>query len=213
MKNEFDLGFCKLYSKKTINYRDKILIVKAYNIVKKFFNISLPKFDLVFVGTRKEFNRLLGRETPIYMIGFVNRRGIVIFSPEKIGYETCWKRTDFYSTMVHEISHLFFRRISKKNVPVWLNEGLATYLQNNCTATKKRIKISYPELTRKFNTKQSLNYNMYWGFVYYLIKYYKKEKIMKIMKKIGKSKNNEKLFKFTYGKTLKDLIKDVNNKI
>lgn len=213
MGNEFDLGFCKLYCKETINYNDKILISRVYNNVKKFFKIPLPKFDLVFVSTRKEFNRLLGRETPIYMVGFINRRGIVIFSPETIEKETCWKRTDFYSTMVHEISHLFFRSISKRNVPIWLNEGLATYLQNNYMAPKNKIKISYSELTRKFNAKQPLNYDMYWEFVYHLIKFYKKEKIMKILKKIGKSGNNERIFEGVYNKTLGDLVKDANNKI
>lgn len=212
MKKKDYLSFCKIYFKGRLTDTDKALITGAYKIVKKFFKMQLPKFDLIFVNTRKEFDGLLGRKTPNYVVSFVNRKGIVIFSPETIEKETCWKRSDFYSTMVHEIGHLFFRNISKRNVPIWLNEGLAAYLQNNNKAPKNKTKISYLELTRKFSVKKTLNYNTYWKFVYFLLREYKKEKMIKLLKNIGKRGNNEKLFKKVYNKNLSDLVKDANNK-
>lgn len=213
-KKFIDLRFCKVYYHKDDpsmkNKGTMEMIKKAFKYNTSFFSKSLPKFNIVFVYSRKELNRFWRQKTPSYIISFVNRKGIVIFSPSVIEKETCWKKSDFYSTMIHEISHLFFKRITNRYTPIWLNEGLASYLQNNKRKPKDRIKITYFTLTRKFNKKTPLRYDVYNLFVWYIINKYKKEKIGSLLNKINKNRNIERIFSKVYGKSIKEMIKDAN---
>ena len=112
--------------------------------------------------------------------------------------------------MVHEICHLFFEKIRKHEYnPLWLCEGLATYLQHNKKRFKKKTKISYEELAISFNDLKSSSYAVFVSFTDYLIKKYGKEKCIKLLKETYRKKADEAVNRI-YGKSIRALIKDAN---
>lgn len=211
-KEIIDLRFCiLLYKKGDPILIDAIkLIRKAFIYDKLFFGVTIPKFNVMLVYSRKEFNRLWGQEANDYMVSFANRKGFVIFSPSIIEKESCWNKSEFYSTLVHEISHLFFKQITNHYVPIWLNEGLATYLQNHKKEPTGNVFVRYEELIKKYDKKQPLNYDAYYCFVAYLLREYKKTKIMMLLNLIKKRGNSNKLFSVVYNQDLMELVDGSN---
>ena len=143
MKNKIhtNLKFSYLYYLKKdslIKTREGInLIKKAFKYNQEFFNKKILKFEIILVYSRAEMDKLWGEKTKDYVAGFAKKKRIIIFSPSVIEKETCWKKRDFYTTLIHEINHLFFREITRTYKPLWLCEGLATYLQRG--KKKRRI--------------------------------------------------------------------------
>jgi len=212
-KVKIDLGFCEIYydkGDKSLNESIKF-IKKAFNYNKEFFGLSnIPKFRIILLYSRKEFDKLWGRKTPQWVSAFAKKIRIVIFSLSIFEKETSWKKKDFYSTLVHEINHIFFTSLTKKIYqPIWLCEGLATYIQRNKKKPKKKPKIFYKILNESFNYKNP-KYDMYHLFIYYLIRKYGKEKFIKLLKYYRKGKGIEKCSQEVYNKSLKELIKDAN---
>lgn len=208
-----DLQFCEIYFNIfNDSLKESITVIKkAFEYNKKFFNLHrLPKFKIILVDSRKEFDKLWGEKSQKWISGFAKKTTIIIFTLEKFEKETCWKKEEFYSTLVHEINHIFFTSITKKIYdPLWLSEGLATYLQNNQKKPKKTIKISNEILNKNSNYKIP-KYDMYNSFIYYLIKKYGKNKIIQLLKIYGKNKNIKKSLKIVYNKDIKELIKNAN---
>lgn len=215
-KESISLKFCKVYyNKNDFNINKTIhLINKAFDYNKNFFrNIHISKFKVIIVYSRKELDNLWGKKTQKFVSAFANKKTIIIFSPKAMKIETCWKESEFFSTMVHEINHLFFEKIRKHEYkPLWLSEGLATYLQHHkkITHSKKRIKISYNTLNQPCKNLALSSYNIFIKFTEYLIKKYGSRNIIKLLKTMGKGKNLKNSIVKVYGKTIKELIKDAN---
>lgn len=216
MKNKIftNLKFSNLYCSKEdglIKTRWGINLIKnAFKYNQKFFNKKISRFKIILVYSRKEIDRLWGEKTQNYVAGFAKKKKIIIFSPEVIEKETCWEKKDFYTTLVHEINHLFFREIAGAYKPLWLSEGLATYLQGGKKKRrKKKFKISY-NILMKGSKNGFLAYENYFSFVYYLIKKYGKKRIIKVLCEIRQRKKIDNIIKEVYNKKIIDLVKDAN---
>jgi len=208
-----DFNFCKVYYNPTHSDNIKFwknLILKAYSKNQKFFKIKkIPLFKIIFVYSRKEMDKLWGAKTQNYVSGFSKKTKIIIFSPDSIEKYTCWKKSDFYSTLVHEINHRFFVDIVGTSKPLWLSEGVASYVQTN--KIKKKLIIPLSLLGTNFNNSGIKAYDYAKQFIRYLIKRYKKEKLIQLIKLIKPNKSNVNgLFKKIYGYSHGDLIKNAN---
>lgn len=210
---KINLEFGEVYYNKKDNSirRDINFIKRAFNYNKDFFELNKnPKLKIILVYSRKELDKLFGMKTLNYVSAFAKRSKIIIFSWDIFDKETCWKKKEFYSTLVHEINHIFFTYLTKQFYePIWLSEGLATYLQHNERKPKKKKRISYDMLNKKFNYKNP-QYNMYHQFVYYLIKEYGREKFIQFLKGCKKIKNINENFENVYNKSVISLIRDAN---
>lgn len=206
MAYKIDLGYCILYSKDFVSKNILNLIKRSFRFNQRFFNTKIPKFKIIFVYSRKQFDKLWGYKTGNYAAGFSKNNKIVIFPPDYIEKATCWKKKDFYSTLVHEISHLFYTKMAGTYNPIWLSEGIATFLQHKKKNSKK-IKITYSILIPNFKSKLPLDYNIYHYFVYFLIKKYGKKRLFNFIRNVKKYKDTDKAFLIAYNKPLKEICK------
>jgi hypothetical protein len=101
----------------------------------------------------------------------------------------------------HELCHLFFNIVSKDfSNPIWLNEGLATYLSGD-VENRKRVDI-FSHFLEFYNKGGSGVYSESGMAVKLLVENFGKKKILKL---ISRSKNADnknkfvKLFKKIYG--------------
>jgi len=215
MEKSIDLKFCELIyfeEDKSIK-KEKELIIKAFNYNKRFFRIKIDKFRVKFVLSREEFNKIWGSKTEKFVSGFIKDGLMVIFSYSVFDKETRWKKKYFYECLIHEISHLFYEEMRDDTYdPLWLSEGLATFMQSRNKRFKylKKIKIDKEILEGEFEEINVKRYHVYRLFVEFLIKFYGKDSLLELIKGLKKNEQLERLFKKIYKKSFEELIEDGN---
>jgi len=215
MEKIINLKFCDIiYSEgdKSIQ-KEKELIIRAFNYNKKFFGIKIDKFKVKFVYSREEFDKIWGSKTENFISGFIKDELMVLFSYSVFAKETKWKKKYFYECLLHEINHLFYEEIRDDSYdPLWLSEGLATFVQSRNKKFKylKRIKIKKEILEEGFEKISVSSYHIYRLFVEYLIKIYGKDNLLKLIKGLKKKEKLDRLFKEIYKRTFEELIEDGN---
>lgn len=211
MENTINLKFCDLiYLEKDKSIKkEKELIIKAFNYNKRFFGIKIDKFKVKFVYSRKEFDKIWGSKTEKFVSGFIKDDLMILFSYSIFDKETKWKKKYFYECLLHEISHLFYEEMRDDSYdPLWLSEGLATFIQSRNKKFKylKRIKIEKEILEGGFENISVKSYHVYRLFVEFLIKLYGKKSILNLIKKLKEGKNIDLVFKEIYKKSFEELI-------
>lgn len=215
MEKKLDLGFCDLvYSSKdnSLNIEKKLLI-DSYNINKKFAKIEIPKFQVKLIYSRKIFEELWGFKTPRYVSAFVKNDSIVIFSYDVFEKETKWKKEKFQEALIHEISHLFYQELRDDEYdPLWLSEGLATFLQHGKKKFnyKEKLKIKKEILSQKFEEMTFKSYQIFALFVEYLVLNFREDKLLKLIMGLKRGEKINDLFKKIYKKSFEILIEDGN---
>ena len=215
MESITDLKFCEVsYNKEDKSTKkEKELIKRAFDYNQRFFGIKIDKFKLKFVYSRKEFDKIWGDKTEKFVSGFIKNDLMVLFSYSIFDKETKWKKKYFYECLLHEISHLFYEEMRDDSYdPLWLSEGLATFIQSRNKKFKyqRGIKIEKEILEEGFEKMNLKSYHVYRLFVEYLIKVYGKENILKLIEGLKKKKKLNKLFKEIYKKSFEELIEDGN---
>jgi|GEM_PF-4526111 len=215
MEKTINLKFCDLiYLEKDKSIKkEKELIIKAFNYNKRFFGIKIDKFKVKFVYSRKEFDKIWGSKTEKFVSGFIKNDLMILFSYSIFDKETKWKKKYFYECLLHEISHLFYEEMRDDSYdPLWLSEGLATFIQSRNKKFKylKGIKIEKKILEGGFEEISVKRYHVYRLFVEFLIKIYGKNSILNLIKKLKKGKNIDFVFKEIYKKSFEELIEDGN---
>ncbi len=213
MKKQLDLGFCNLTYSDKKKLTKKGIITNAYNLNKEFFKINIPKFEIQFVYSREEFNKLWGFETEDFVSAFVKDNKIVIFDYSIFDKVTRWEKEKFSETLIHEINHLFYEKMRNHEYdPLWLSEGLATFMQHGQKKFhyKEKLKITKNILEGASEHISLNNYQVYALFVEYLFLEYGKEKILKLIRGLKRGKKLNKLFQEVYKKIFEELIKDGN---
>ena len=210
MEKNINLKFCDLtYLEKDKSIKkEKELIIKAFNYNKRFFGIKINKFNFKFVYSRKEFDKIWGSKTEKFISGFIKDDLMVLFSYSIFDEETKWKKKYFYECLLHEISHLFYEEMRDDSYdPLWLSEGLATFIQSRNKKFKYMpgIKIKKEILEEGFEKMGLKSYHVYRLFVEYLIKSYGKSSILQFIDELKKGKNINSVFKKIYKKTFEEL--------
>ena len=215
MEKQLDLGFCNLiYSDedKDIDLEKEILI-KSYKFNKDFAKIEIPKFDIKFVYSRKEFNRLWGFETQDYVSAFAKDDNIVIFAYGIFDKETKWEKEKFKEALIHEINHLFYQELRDDEYdPLWLSEGLATFMQHNKKKFnyKDRLILTKENLTINFDEMVLESYQIFTMFVEYLILEFGEKKILEFIGGLKKGGRLNDIFQEIYKKSFDELINNGN---
>lgn len=215
MENKFKLDFCEIiFSSEDSHIKhEKRLIEETYKFNKDFFRIEIPLFEIRIVYSREEFNKIWGSDTPNYVSAFAKDDNIVLFSYGIFDKETKWKKGKFKEALIHEINHLFYQELRNDEYdPLWLSEGLATFMQHERKQHKykKKLKITKQILNRRFEDMTLESYQVFTTFVEYLILEFGEEKIVEIIKGMKEEKKLDDLFKEMYNKGLDELIEDAN---
>ncbi len=106
----------------------------------------------------------------------------------------------YNALITHEITHLYFKSIAKKQIPLWLNEGMSIYLSGQNRFKEKVFRFS--NFLNCFEKSSKELYKEAGFFIELLIKKYGKEKILELinnLKKISTPEELNGLFKKTYG--------------
>ena len=215
IEKKLDLEFCKLiYSIEDTNFEiEKKMILQAYNLNKKFAKIEIPKFEIRLVYSRKEFNKLWGKETQDYVSAFAKDDNIVIFSYGVFEKETKWKKKKFIEALTHEINHLFYQELRNDEYdPLWLSEGLATFMQHDKKKSnyKDKLVIKKEILNQSFEDMTIESYQIFTLFVEYLILNFGEKNILKFIKYLRRGKKLNNAFREVYKKSFDELIEDGN---
>jgi len=188
---------------------------KAMSELDSFFELNwkFNKPRIFLVKDRKTINKILGKKTEDWVVGFVNKTDVYMLDKENYEKESCHKYSDeeYSKTIKHELTHSFFQVISGfKNKPDWLWEGIAIYLSEQ-DKTKNKPKefnefLDYYEKGGPGVYKES-------GFVVQLlVEKFGKQKILKLIKSlkdINSKKEFEDKFNKIYGFELN--YKNINN--
>ena len=215
MEKKLTLKFCNLiYSLKDKDIDiEKEILIRAYNFNKDFAKIEIPKFDVRLVYSRKEFNEIWGSETQEHISAFTKEDKIVIFARSVFDKETKWEKEKFREALIHEISHLFYQELRDDEYdPLWLSEGLATFLQHDKKKFnyKDKLILTKEKLTINFENMTLESYQIFTLFTEYLILKFGEKKMLKFIADLKLGEELENLFQKIYEKSFDELIKDGN---
>jgi len=196
---------------------DRNLTYKIENVIEKYYREIISDIgwgEYIFKG----------RKIKIYV--FKNKKQYLKYvkAPSWSGGEADIKNNCIYlyphkdflkSTLPHELTHLVFRNVFKKNIFIWLDEGMAVYEESKFSnlninsknykrwiLRNKKIPLRYLfENTPKHYSTSA--YSTYWyicmaSVIHYLIKIKGRWKFSRFLKNLEKYKNIDKAIAHTY---------------
>ncbi|QQG42747.1 MAG: hypothetical protein HYW15_00810 [Candidatus Giovannonibacteria bacterium] len=98
--------------------------------IKKFdslFGVSIQKPRIKILKSRAEINKLWGKETDSWIVGWHKENTIYILDENKFEKESSHSKSDFNKTLIHELLHQYYKEIVGRDKPAWLNEGFCLY--------------------------------------------------------------------------------------
>lgn len=95
--------------------------------LENFYSLRIKNLTIELIYTREEFNEIVGRKTPAWMVALSKDRKIYIFTPQAVKEHSSHEKPELEKTIVHELVHIFNSRINP-DCPAWIDEGLALYL-------------------------------------------------------------------------------------
>jgi len=215
MKFKEDIGIALILRNKSIDKKIKDIFIKSYKENIQFFPKKPSKFLIFVCDSEEEYMRY---SKPYYSkwstaVG-LGEIGIATRSPEfteKIGQ---WKIKDFQNLMNHEISHIFWFKLSHTWSPQWFVEGLACYIGKNFPLKDNELIeiinkdeitskiLDYRYMRRNFEKGHFPRYKIWQSFFAYLINKYGKDSIKRFILTFSKNPtkpNYQKYFKEVFG--------------
>ncbi|MDD4878716.1 MAG: hypothetical protein PHO02_06830 [Candidatus Nanoarchaeia archaeon] len=210
----------------SVQSHDDKLVERIYNKAMKelngFFRLGWKqnKPRIFMVKDRNTINRLMGKNTAEWVVGWANNIDIFILDKDNYEKESCHKYSEKeYSKLIkHELAHVFtmaFLGIFNKPIyPDWLWEGVAIYLSGQ---NKTRKKPSILKEFLQYYSNDSKNPGVYResGFVIeFLLDNYGRQKLLKLIKSTKNANSKEQFsnkFKQIYGFELN--YKNFQNKL
>ncbi|MFA6995577.1 MAG: hypothetical protein WC249_04235 [Patescibacteria group bacterium] len=200
-------------------------VLRAFDFLSNYFTIKVPDIIVRIYENRTEFDKNLKRKTADWFVANASRdKEIDILSPWAMASESSHDKEEFLPILKHEFTHLFVQGLAKGSaVPMWLNEGLASYVAKQHQSEKQTIYIE-EHFCEKLSTPKSwdkyVNYSVYSVaslFVHFLIKKYSFKKIKELIASLDKNyyyPGFKKIFSQVYKKDLSELeilfIKEIN---
>lgn len=149
-----------------------------------FFGFKIKDPDLYFVASREDFDLIVGRKTENWLVAIARANSIYILDKKIFAKESNHRIGDFWQTLKHEYSHIYYTQITKSHYPFWLNEGLASYLSGKKLLIKNNDQEKLLNVFNYFNKSDSDVYvvGQYW--IEFLIKKYGKKKMIMFIKSL-----------------------------
>jgi hypothetical protein len=145
---------------------------------------------LFFVNQREDFDSIVGRKTENWLVGFARYNNIYIFDPQVYARESSHKKEEFWQTLKHEFSHVYYTQITKSEYPFWLNEGFACHISGKKVIGKASDKKILLNVFSYFDSKDCNIYLVGHFWVEFLIKKFGKKKLVELIKSINSRTNN-----------------------
>jgi len=184
---------------------------EEYFKIKKFYSFEkdLSLIRICFIYSPEEFLFFTGKKFEqnwiCAMVGY--HTTINIFSPSVIENLTIHKKESIFSTLAHELSHLFYGHSELVDLPLF-NEGIAKYHGNkNCDN-----KINFNLSSLKGGKDPRYDYGVGHLIICSIMEHFGEfgaEKIIKFLKSASLQMDEEKLFnlfKEIFGKNVDSLI-------
>ena len=143
-----------------------------------------------------------GKKTEKWFVGASKYGSIYIFHPDVFATESSHKKDKFWQTLKHEYCHIYYAQITKSHYPVWLNEGLASYVSGKKLVLKDGDKEKLPDVVSYFSDANSGAYMIGQFWVEFLIKKFGKKKLISLIKSFDsgiEEKRFAKKFEEVYG--------------
>lgn len=156
--------------------------------LEDFYNFTIIELNIELLYTRKEFNELVGRKTPDWMIALSQEENIYIMSPTALLEHSSHNASELKKTIIHELVHIFNAQLNS-NCPTWLDEGLALYLANQ----KRRrdfsrqnwqyfLKNHFPSTTNLDDFAAHEGYKISYSLVERILQKYDKDQVLNKLK-------------------------------
>jgi len=164
-------------------------LLKCKKELDKWFGVSVDIPRVLFVQSRKEYDKIVGYKTEAW-------QGGKIYTKESDHKDI--KR--FWLVLKHEYVHLYWHQMTASWNPRWLNEGLACYLAGQeKKAPSQEVVI---DVRKYFGHGGMFVYGLGYFWVNYLVKKFGKTKLLNLIKSVDADVTNKKFeakFKRIYG--------------
>lgn len=178
-------------------------VIELVNIslekVTNFYSTYGKRFDLDFplelLYKRSEYDRFFGYKTERWGSGLCCDGQVALFHPDFFEIKTSHKREDFPKTLIHEISHMFDKKIFGENYLWWVHEGVAQYIANQTVFKKVELEnINHFIANNLYSNKnyrgfcQQLGHQISKRLAFAIVDHYGESTLFKLLKiKPGKS--------------------------
>ncbi len=191
-------------------------VLEAFDYLHDLFAIKVFNVVVRIYENRAEFDRHLKRRTADWLVANASDDGeIDILSPLAMERESSHDKNEFLPILKHEFAHLFVnRQTGGSAVPMWLNEGIASYVAKQHQNEKQSLYIE-ENFCKKLSSSKSwnnhVNYSAYTIaalFVNFLIKKYSFLKIKELLTSLNKNyyyPSFKEIFFKVYGKDLNEM--------
>lgn len=187
--------------------KDKFLegmYIQAIKELDEFFKINwiFNRPRIILINTRKQYDKVNGKKTENWMVGWAEGRSIFILDRENYEKESCHKysKEAYYSLIKHELCHQFIKAVTKTSIPTWLNEGICIYLSGQNKS--KKVPEKFEKFLNFFTEGGKFVYRESGFVVETLVKKFGKQKLMRLIKSENCAKSKKEfnlLFKKIYG--------------
>lgn len=155
-----------------------------------FFEFKSTEPLIFFLDSRSELDLIWGGRTERWFVGAFKNNSIYIFNPEAYFRESSHKKEEFWITLKHEYCHACYTQITKSHYPIWLNEGLASYISGKKLALTGDYQDKLLNVFDYFDNVDKGAYAVGQFWVEFLIKKYGKKKFLKLLKSFDKAFNS-----------------------
>ena len=183
----------------------KNLITEKFNFLVKFFDFE-PGDIFIEILPLEDFDRFYeferGNKPELFVVGSALNNGRIIILDKKDFQKKEHKEEEFERVIIHELAHMFIRRILWPNqMYSWIEEGICEYLSFGDYPLKVKEYIIFEELNTIEKWRKHNAYQQSALFFNFLINKFGKEKIPDFIKMI-KEKSEEESFKEVFGEEL-----------
>jgi hypothetical protein len=169
---------------------------------------------IFLINTREEMDMVWGKKTEPWFVGATKNRNIYIFNENVFSNVSNHKQEDFWITLKHEYSHIYYLQLSNTNSPLWLHEGLACYLSGKQVSYDNIENDKLFEVFKYFKNVNSETYRIGQYWVEKLLSVYGKDKMVALISGLSANisePNFAIIFQKIYGieyseKSFKDLL-------
>ncbi len=189
------------------------ILEQTHNKAQKLFNYSPNRVIPVIIYDKTwQFTRATRQP---YYIGAIYDGTIKMQHPQILANRNILK-----SSLTHEYTHAVLDKLSRGNIPLWLNEGISVYVagQKPTSSYKKKIR-SLKELdqlltNRKSRAKMTFAYALSRKTVTYIIKQYSWKTILQLLQQLREDSRIEiavnKVLKMKYHLFEKKILAYIN---
>jgi len=147
-----------------------------------FFEFKAPEPLLFLLDSRADLNLIWGRETESWFVGAFKNNSIYILNPDAYARESSHKPEEFWTTLKHEYCHYYYTQLTKSHYPVWLNEGLASFISGKKILLNDSQNNKLLDIIHYFEEADKDVYAVGQFWVEYLLKRYGRKKFLSLIR-------------------------------